>query len=642
MHVIRNYQLEEVEDDDPDVDYELMSPARQFGSHTNQIPIQSSVQTARLFYGQRFENQKIPSINGEAPLVQNLDPEDPDGRSFDEIYGGSMGAIRARQGGKVVKVGEESIRVKYEDGTDDDVDFYRDFAFNQKGGATSRVLVKAGQNFTSGQMLAASNYVDDGGTIATGINARIGLVPYKGWSMDDALPVSESFAKRMTASNYKVIKQDKSDNLKTGLNHYRAMFPSRFEKEKLKNFDDEGLIKPGTVVQPGDPLILATMPRAVSSTGANIGRLSKALQQSRRDAATTWDADYPAKILAAVKTKNGFKVVTTYETPLKKGDKVVLRAGAKGTVSEVIPDARMPRTADGEPLDVLLNPLSLVSRANPSTMHELRLGKIARKLGRPLKLPSYLDKGQDWSEFIDQMEKENGVKSEEQIIDPDTGRPLDADVTVGYAYVNRLHHTASTKGSARGVGSYDVNQQPTRGSGEMAQAKRFSGLENAAAMSAGAYATLRENSTVRGQKNDDYWRAMRSGKSLPKPGTPFVWNKFRALLTGSGMRTRDEGKGQIRLGPFTDADLDEKDPVDIEEGTMIDLKTMQPLEGGLFSPRIVNGEKWGRIKLPAPIILPSMEESVRVMLGMTKSEMEAVMAGEADLPEKLIEKLSLR
>jgi DNA-directed RNA polymerase subunit beta len=488
--------------------------------------------------------------------------------------------------------------------------------------------------------VSASNFTDDNGVQNMGVNARIGLVPWKGFSMDDAMPISASFAKRMSAIQYKVVKQEASDNLKTGLSHYRAQFPLRFTKEKLAQFEENGLVRKGTILEPGDPIVLGTMPRTLSSVGANVGKLSKALKQSRRDASTVWEGHQPAEVVESRQTKNGVKVVLRYVKPTEEGDKLTIRAGAKATVSRIIPDDQMPRTADGQPLDVMLNPLSLVSRANPSSQHEMRLGKIAKKLGAPLKIPSFLPKGQNWNDYIDNMEKEHGVESTEQIFDPMANRFLTNPVTVGYAFINKLHHVSSGKLSSRGNGSYDGNLQPARGPGEFAQAKRFSGLENFATLSSGAYALMRENSTLRGTKNDAYWKDLRAGKPLPKVGVPFVWNKFRALLSGAGMSTREIGKGRYRLAPFTDKDLDNETPIDVDTGDLVNISTMDTIKGGLFDPRIVTGDKWGRIRLPRPIINPAMEDGVRALLGLTKQELDNVLAGRMELPPQLKNRLA--
>lgn len=642
MHVIRRNRIEELPDDDPDgYDYELTSPSRLVGTHINSIPGQSNVQSARLFYGGRFTNQALAVEGGEAPLVQNLDPEDAQGRSFDDILGDRLGIQRARRGGVVRAVDKDRIQVAYDDGENDDVDLYDDFVFNQKSGIASRPLVKPGDRIEPNQLLSASSYTDDNGAQAMGLNARIGLVPWKGFSMDDAVPISQAFASRLRAIRYKTIKQDADDNLKVGLNHFVAHFPTKFGKETLGNIDEHGMVRPGTILQPGDPILLATMPRTVSSAGVNVGRLSKAYRANRRDASQVWDGDVPAKVVRAAKTKHGYKIAIKYVRPTKEGDKITLRPGAKATVSMVIPDDRMPRTEDGEPLDLLLNPLSLNSRANVATLNELRLGNVAKRLGKPLKLPSFLPKGEDWNTFVAKLENENGVSSQARIWDPDANRFLTDPVTVGYGFVQKLHHTSDSKLSFRGTGSYDQNMQPARGGGDNAQAKRFSGLENYAAMSGGAYALMREHATIRGTKSDEFWHALRSGKPLPKPGVPFVWNKFRALLSGAGINTKDVGKGVFRLAPMTDKDLDKEDPVDIDNGDLVNLTTLESVPGGLFDHRIVTGSKWGRIKLPRPVLNPAMEEAARVMLGLTRKELEEIMAGRAELPPKLVVQLGL-
>lgn len=641
MHVVRKNQIQEVDDND-DVDYELPHPSQLSGTHINSIPLASAVQAARLFYGNRFFNQALALKNGEAPLVQNVDTSDKQGRSFDELLGESLGAVKAKRAGKVLATDPDRIAVQYDDGEKADVELYNNFSFNQKGGNSSRTLVKPGDTFVPGQVLAASNHTDDNGVQSMGLNARIALVPYRGYSIDDAIPISESFAKRLTAIQYTTVKQDSSAELKTGLGHYRALFPTRFTQDTLKNFDQDGLVKPGTVLREGDPVILSTMPRAVSSAGANIGKLSKALRQSRRDSAQVWDGPDGAEVVAARKTRNGYKVVVRYEKPTAVGDKLVLRQGSKATVSALIPDDRMPRTEDGRPVDMLLNPLALTSRANPASAHELRIGKVARAIGKAIKIPAYLPKGQDWNDFIDKLEQEHGVSATERLFDPETGKFLGKPVTVGDAFVMKLHHTSAGKLSSRGLGGYDANQQPARGAGDAAKAKRFSGLENFATLSSGAYALMREHSTLRGQRSDDYWRALRAGKPLPKVGTPFVWHKFRALLSGAGIQTKDLGDGKIRLAPFRDADLDEKDPVDIDNGETVDISSMDPIPGGLFDPRIVTGERWGRIRLPRPVLNPAMEDSARVLLGLTKSQLDSILRGEDELPEPLARKLGLR
>jgi hypothetical protein len=213
-------------------------------------------------------------------------------------------------------------------------------------------------------------------------------------------------------------------------------------------------------------------------------------------------------------------------------------------------------------------------------------------------------------------------------------KELENPVTVGNGYILKLHHTSESKASSRGTGSYDANEQPSRGGGEFAQSKRLSGLETGGLLAAGAYATLREASTLRGQRNDEYWRTLRAGYKPRPPGSPFVWDKFQSLLSGAGLRTKQHG-GKLRLGPFTDRDLDERKPVDIDNGELVDLNTLEPHKGGLFDPSMVAGQKWGRVRMPMPMPNPAFEETIRKLLGLTEKEMRAILAGDMELPEHL-------
>jgi hypothetical protein len=216
-----------------------------------------------------------------------------------------------------------------------------------------------------------------------------------------------------------------------------------------------------------------------------------------------------------------------------------------------------------------------------------------------------------------------------------SNRLLENPITVGVGHILKLHHTSASKASARGQGGYDLDQQPLKGGSEAAQAKRLSGLEVHSLLSAGAYNTLREGATLRGQKNDEYWRALRQGYKPKPPGAPFAWEKFQTLLTGAGLQARKIDGGKLRLGPFTDDDLDRRGAVDINSGDLVDLNTMDPVPGGLFDQAVVGNNKWGKIALPFKVPNPAFEPAVRHLLGLTEKELRGIMAGQVELPQHL-------
>lgn len=850
---------------------------------------------------------------------------------------------------------------------------------------THTPLIKKGDIVKKGQILAKSNYTDDKGTLALGANAVVGLVPFKGHSMDDAIVVSSAFAKRLTSDHAYTHEQDFDRDTKGGLNHYVSLFPTAFNKDQIKKMDKTGVIKPGSVVQAGDPLILATRPRSFSSTTSQLGKLSKAMRQSRHDSSQLWDSEFPGVVTDVAKTKTGYKVIVKSETPTQAGDKIVFRSGQKGIISRILPDEQMPRTKSGQPMEVLLNPLGIPSRVNNSLIYELLLGKAAAKRGSAIKLPSFNKKGEKWYDMVAQALKENDLPETEELFDPVSNRLLENQVTVGVGHVLKLHHVAAcfdaetevltqdgwkywenvletdllassdvrgnklifdkplhlfkykydgllcaykgryadyavtpnhnmwckyyygtrtfglvpasqihgkrfklkqfgfeivsplsekhfvldgksfvwddfcefvgwwvaegcvgsnktsvliyqsstankpkcdrieallnrmglrwsyykvdgiTKGfaineksfaeyfsnygthsqfkrvprelitgcvsgckriiesillgdgsitfdksnridedgiqrgplwrltstskqliddfqelcirvgagsninkisrdckkfvenphyldawqasytetrdlvqvdgdrnkeafsllpyngfvycaemptgllyvrrngkpmlsgnskvSARGQGGYDANQQPLKGGSDAAQAKRMSGLEINSMLSSGAYKNIKEGATLRGQQNDEYWRALRQGYKPKTPGTPFVWEKFQALLTGAGLQARKLPKGELRLGPFTDDDLDKHGASEVKSGELVDLNTMEPAEGGLFDQVLVGSNKWGKIPLPFKVPNPAFEGGIRSLLGLTEKELRAVLSGTMDLPD---------
>ena len=632
IYGVKDNQIQEV--DDKDVDLDLISPNSFFSTHINLIPLQSAVQGPRLFYGARFYNQALPLTNAESPLVQNID--DSDQEPFDKKMGRLSGALYSNDDGEIEDVQPDFIMIKNADGTKRKVDVYNNFPFNRKTSITQTPLVKKGDKVTKGQILAKSNFTDDNGNLALGMNARVGLVPYKGYSFEDALVISKSFANKLSSDHSYTYGQQFDHEIKGGLNHYKSLFPTQFTKKQLEMLDDDGVIKPGSTVQPDDPLILATRPRVFSSTTSQLGKLSRAMKQSRHDSSKKWDGQNPGIVTDVAKTKKGVKVVIKTVNPTMVGDKVVFRSGQKGVVSTIIDDDHMPRTLDGKPLEVLLNPLGIPSRANNSMIYELLLGKVAKKLGKPITLPGFNKPGEKWHKVVRDYLNQAGLTETEEVFDPMTNRKLGQPITVGVGHVLKLHHTSASKMSSRSQGGYDADQQPLKGGSDAAQAKRLSGLEAHSLLSAGAYATLREGATLRGQKNDEYWRSIREGLKPKPPGRPFVWDKFRALISGAGMYAKDLNDGRMRLGPMTDDILESMKPFDIKSGDMVDINSLEPVPGGLFDQSIVGNNKWGRIRLPFAMPNPAFESSIRSLLGLTEKELRAILVGEQELPKHLM------
>ena len=144
-----------------------------------------------------------------------------------------------------------------------------------------------------------------------GLNARVALVPYKGWTYEDSLVVSQDFANRMASEQMYGFNQDKDNadsGLKTGKTHFTSLYPDKYNKDQLSNINDNGVIKEGTIVHKGDPLILSTKARVISSNDAELGRLSKYLKNTRNDASIVWDHDADGIVTDVIKNKSGWVV----------------------------------------------------------------------------------------------------------------------------------------------------------------------------------------------------------------------------------------------------------------------------------------------------------------------------------------------
>lgn len=304
------------------------------------------------------------------------------------------------------------------------------------------------------------------------------------------------------------------------------------------------------------------------------------------------------------------------------------RQGAKGVVGAVLPVDKMPRDADGNPVDIFINPAALIGRVNPAMVYEALLGKVAAKTGKRYVLPNFSDGSVQ--ELVARELAENGISDTEALTDPVTGRTIEGVLT-GSQYFMKLEHQSEDKLSGRNEGGVDINEQPTKGG--KTGAKRLGGLMDAALIAHGATENLRDKQIYRGTKNADMWRAIRAGRPLPKPEVPFIYEKYLNTLRGAGIRV-DEQPDKVAITAMTDKDVDELGAVEVNSAATIDEKTGEPIKGGLFDYSIFGGPQqkgWGVITLDEPMPNPIMEESLRSVLGITEKQLRDTMAGKRDI-----------
>lgn len=621
-----------IEETDPaNVDIEVPSFAHMMSVNTNLNPMPTAVQPARQFYGAKFWGQYMPQVKGEVPLVDSIMDS---GETFSEHYGKRIGSITANKPGVVDRVTKNGIHVTYKDGEKDVIDLVKDFPFNRITGISYDPKVEAGKAFGAGDMLAYSNFVDkDTGSLKLGHNLKTAIIPYKGQSYEDAYVISQEAAKKLSTERLYGFDQDSRHGIDINRNRYASLFPDKFSKNQLETIDSEGVVKPGTTVNSGDPIILAVGPKLLTSEDAQLGKLHKALRHAQTDKSVLWDHDYPGVVTDAVMTRHGAKVNIKAAVPVKQGDKLSTRFGLKGVVGKVVPQDEMPRDAvTNQAYDILFNPMGILSRVAPNQLVEIQLGKLARRTGKQVRIPQ-LPPEEGWTDWtLKQLEAE-GVPEKEDIFDPETGKTIKG-IGTGETYILPFHHLSEKKLSERGstnVG-YTLDELPAKGGEESQQAKRMSSMDITQLLAHGATDVVRDAQVIRGAKNEEFWKALKLGRPLPEPKVPFVYDKFLNLMKAGGINISKKGDN-LNLLPMTDEDITQLSKGAINSSRMLG-DDLQPLAGGLFDPGRTGGslgKNWSHVDLVEPMPNPVFEEPIRRILGLKKQELRDVISGRKEI-----------
>ena len=448
---------------------------------------------------------------------------------------------------------------------------------------------------------------------------------WKGKNYEDAIVVTESGAKKLAAEVMVTPTLSISDKTVVGKNRYRSLYPAKFKEENLSHISEDGVVKPGSIIKPDQPLILAYEEKEAPKIGA----LFKGRKSLTQDASVIWDRDTDGIVTDVAKTKDGILVSVKTYTPLKVGSKITGRAGDKGVCAEIVPDDQAPKTADGEPVDIILSPLGIISRGNPAQIYEAILGKIAKKTGKPYVIPGFSDR--PIKDFVREEMQKHGISDVEEMINPDTGKPYDDQVLVGYRYFMAPYFKAEEKLRARETGRYTIDRLPARGGKE--GAKRISLMEINALISHGATDFLRDSKLFRGQSNEKMWQALKLGRALPSPEVPFVYKKFLNYLRGAGVNVKKENN-QLNIMAMTDKDVTSLSSGELQNSATVDPETLKPVKGGMFDPTLTGGhggQNWAHINLSRPMPNPVMEEPIRRMLGLTKEQLSEVIGGKREI-----------
>ena len=528
------YRTDNIMVDSEKVDYADVSPQQIVSITTQGIPFLEHDDGKRTLMGANMQRQAIPLLKAEAPLV-----------------GTGVEAISARDSGAVVIAKSEGI-VDYVDSkkiivkTIGGMDTYYLNGFEKSNAGTcyhQLPIVRLGDKIEK-DMVIADGPSTEMGEMALGKNVTVAFMNYDGYNYEDAIILNERLVKDDVYTSIHIEDyQIECRDTKLGPEEFTRDIPN-ISEEARKNLDENGIIRIGTEVKNEDILVGKVTPKGMAELTSEEKLLHAIFGEKTREVRDT-SLRVPnggAGIVHDVKvfTKEDCdelpagvsKLIRVYIVQKRKinvGDKMAGRHGNKGVISLVLPAEDMPYLPNGEPVDILLNPLGVPSRMNIGQILEMHLGMAAKELGIYVATPAF--DGATRTEIIDSL-KEAGLDEDGKAVlhDGRTGEPFDNRISVGVMYMIKLHHMVDDKLHARSTGPYSlVTQQPLGGKAQFG-GQRFGEMEVWALYAYGAAHVLQEMMTI---KSDDVtgrvkvYESIVKGTPLPKSSIP---ESFRVLI----------------------------------------------------------------------------------------------------------------
>lgn len=638
-----------------DADYAMRHPSQLFNLTSNLIPFMGNNSGGRAGMASRHMEQAISLVHREAPMVQVATPVKIPGMDTFENALGQQVAHPSPAAGVVKRIGHNSIVISGNDGHEHTVQIYNNYPLNDtKSVMHSTPLVKVGDKVKANQIIADTNYSKNG-TLALGTNLRVAYVPYKGYNFEDGVVISDDAAKKLSSAHLHKYDLERDEKLIHDPAKFRLKHQTTFKPDQYKNIGEDGVVKMGTKVKPGDPLIIAMHPYELKDrTGA--AALRKSMTGVHVDRSVRWDSDTEGEVVGVHKTGEKLSVHVRTVEPMQVGDKIAGRYGNKGIVTLILPNDHMPHDNSGKHVDVLLNPFGVPGRMNIGQVLETAVSKIAKKTGKPYVVNNFDPHTPDYREKVVAELKHHGISDTEHLHDPVTNQPL-GKALVGDQYMMKLVHQVDKKLSVRsgmglpGVASTEgqdsLTLQPSGGGPSGGQTIGALGMY--ALLAHGAKANLREMQTWKSegadpQTNDlkrwpsqhvQVWQAIQEGMPLPPPKSTFAFHRFTQMLAGAGINVEKKGH-EMTLGPMTDKQILGMSAGELKHPsravrTKIDKSgEYQPLPGGIFDEKMTGGHggtKWSHITLAEPVPNPIFESAIKRLTGLKKKEYEGLVGG---------------
>ena len=529
------FKNEVIEVDSDKVQYVDVSPKQLVSVAAAMIPFLEHDDAKRALMGANMQRQAVPLMITESPIV---------GTGIEYRAAKDSGIlVLAEDDGVIEKVTCDSITVKYKNGK---TVVHKLRKFKRTNGGTcinQKPIVKKGEKVKKGDAIADGPATQNG-EMALGKNVLVAFSTWEGYNYEDAILINERLVKEDVFTSIHIEEYDcECRDTKLGAEEITRDIPNVGD-DSLKDLDENGIIRIGAEVRPGDILVGKVTPKGETELTAE-ERLLRAIfgEKAREVRDTSLRVPHgEAGTIVDVKifTRDNSdelgpgvnQIIRCYIATKRKisvGDKMAGRHGNKGVISRVLPEEDMPFMPDGTPIDILLNPLGVPSRMNLGQVLEVHLGGAAKALGWKISTPVF-DGATE--EDVKELLAKAGMSEDGKmtLYDGRTGDPFASPITVGVMYMLKLHHLVDDKIHARSTGPYSlVTQQPLGGKAQFG-GQRFGEMEVWALEAYGAAYTLQEMLTV---KSDDVvgrvktYEAIIKGDNIPEPGIP---ESFKVLL----------------------------------------------------------------------------------------------------------------
>ena len=535
------HEIVEIEADR--VNYMDVSPKQVVSVSAGLIPFLEHDDANRALMGSNMQRQAVPLLRSEAPFI---------GTGLERKVAVDSGAvITSKVNGKVTYVDGKKIIIEDENKKEH---IYRLLNFersNQSMCLQQTPLVDLGDKIKVGDIIA-DGPATKSGDLSLGRNILMGFMPWEGYNYEDAILISDRLRKDDVFTSIHIEEYEiEARATKLGNEEITREIPNVSESA-LRNLDENGIIKIGSEVNPGDILVGKTAPKGETEPPAEEKLLRAIFGEKARDVRdTSLKMPHGSKGVVVdileLSKENGddlkpgvnksIRIMVAEKRKITVGDKMSGRHGNKGVVSRVLPAEDMPFLEDGTHLDVVLNPLGVPSRMNIGQVLEVHLGMAMRTLNGGTCISTPVFDGATEEQVKDYLEKQGFPRTGKvTLYDGRTGEKFDNKVTVGIMYMLKLHHLVEDKMHARAIGPYSlVTQQPLGGKAQFG-GQRLGEMEVWALEAYGASNILQEMLTV---KSDDItgrtktYESIIKGEAMPDSDLPaslkVLLKEFQAL-----------------------------------------------------------------------------------------------------------------